>query len=94
MAAMGTQVRPRQRAPRFDLRALAGFFVLAYALSWSWALSLAAAHQVVRRGAAWPTHYPSLLGPAIAAVAVTAWTMGRPGLRDLLARLVRVDLQE
>jgi CAAX protease family protein len=31
----------------------------------------------------------SLLGPAIAAVVVTAWTMGRPGLRDLGARLVR-----
>lgn len=48
---------------------------------------------MVRRGAGWPTHYPSLLGPAIAAVAVTAWTMGRPENqehpRDLLERLVR-----
>ena len=89
MAATGAQVRPARGAPRFDLRALVAFFVLAYALSWSWAISLAAAHQVVRRGVAWPTHYPSLLGPAIAAVVVTAWTMGRPGLRDLGARLVR-----
>jgi uncharacterized protein len=78
-----------QCAPRFDLRALVAFSMLAYALSWSWALSLAAAHQVVRRGVGWPTHYPSLLGPAVAAVVVTAWTMGRPGLRDLGARLVR-----
>jgi uncharacterized protein len=89
VTATGAQVRPPREAPRFDLRALVAFFALAYALSWSWALSLAAAHQVVRRGVAWPTHYPSLLGPAIAAVAVTAWTMGRPGLRDLGARLVR-----
>ena len=27
--------------------------------------------------------------PAIAAIAVTAWTLGRPGLRDLLARIAR-----
>lgn len=89
MAALGAQAQPAQRAPRFDLRALVAFFALAYALSWSWALSLAAVNLVVRRGAGWPTHYPSLLGPAIAAVAVTAWTMGRPGLRDLLERVVR-----
>jgi hypothetical protein len=89
MAATGARVRPARGAARFDLRALVAFFALAYALSWSWAISLAAAHQVVYRGESWPTHYPSLLGPAIAAVAVTAWTMGRPGLRDLGARLVR-----
>ena len=37
----------------------------------------------------WPTHLPALLGPAVAAVVVTAWTMGRPGVRDLLARMAR-----
>ena len=89
MASTGAQVRPARGAARFDLRALVAFFVLAFALSWSWAITLAAARQVVYRGVGWPTHYPSLLGPAIAAVVVTAWTMGRPGLRDLLARLVR-----
>jgi CAAX protease family protein len=47
------------------------------------------ADLVVRRGVGWPTHLPALLGPAIAAVVVTAWTMGRPGVRDLLARLAR-----
>jgi membrane protease YdiL (CAAX protease family) len=50
---------------------------------------LAAAHLVVHRGEGWPTHCPALLGPAIAAVVVTAWTMGRPGVRGLLARMVR-----
>ena len=88
-----TAINERQRAvhggPRFDVRALVAFFTLAYALSWSWVIPLAAAHQVVRRGVGWPTHLPALLGPAIAAVVVTTWTMGRPGLRDLGARLVR-----
>jgi NAD(P)-dependent dehydrogenase (short-subunit alcohol dehydrogenase family) len=32
---------------------------------------------------------PALLGPAVAAVLVTAWTMGRPGIHDLLARMAR-----
>jgi uncharacterized protein len=82
-------MRSAQGAERLDRRALVAFFALAYALSWSWAIPLAAAHQVVHRGAVWPTHYPALLGPAIAAVVVTAWTMGRPGLRDLGARLAR-----
>jgi len=88
-----TAIGERQRAPRggsgLDTRALVVFFALAYTLSWSWAIPLAAAHQVVRRGVGWPTHLPALLGPAIAALVVTAWTMGRPGMRDLGARLVR-----
>jgi membrane protease YdiL (CAAX protease family) len=64
-------------------------FVLAYTVSWSWAVPLAAVHLVVRRGQGWPTHYLALFGPAIAAVVVTAWTLGRPGVRDLLARMTR-----
>jgi hypothetical protein len=63
-------------------------FRLAYALSWARAFPLAAAHLLVLRGEGWPAHYPALFGPAIAAVAVTAWTMGRPGIGDLLARVV------
>jgi membrane protease YdiL (CAAX protease family) len=65
------------------------FFALAYAVSWSWAIPLAAGHLVVRQGQGWPTHYLALFGPAIAAVVVTAWTLGRPGVRDLLARMAR-----
>lgn len=74
---------------------LIAFFVLAYALSWAWAIPFAVTDQVVNRGDAWPTHYPALLGPAIAAFAVTAWTAGRAGVRDLLSRMVRwrVDLR-
>jgi membrane protease YdiL (CAAX protease family) len=93
MAATGVRAHQAHRGPRpgarLDLRALAAFFALAYALSWSWAIPLAAVHLVVRQGQGWPTHFPALLGPAIAAVVVTAWTMGRPGVRDLLARIAR-----
>jgi len=74
---------------RLDVRALVAFVVLAYALSWAWAFPLAAGHLIVLRGAGWPTHYPALFGPAVAAVVVTAWTMGRPGVRDLLAQAAR-----
>ena len=89
MTAIGERPRAARRGSRLDVKALAVFFALSYALSWSWAVPLAAAHLVVRRGVGWPTHLPALLGPAIAAVVVTAWTMGRPGVRDLLARLTR-----
>ena len=89
MTAIGERSRQVGSGPRLDVRALVAFFVLAYVLSWSWVIPLAAAHEVVRRGAGWPTHVPALLGPAVAAVVVTAWTMGRPGLRDLLARMIR-----
>ena len=87
--ATGELPREAPSGPRLDVKALVAFFALAYALSWSWAIPLAVAHQIVRRGEGWPTHYPLLLGPAIAAVVITAWTMGRPGVRDLLARVAR-----
>jgi uncharacterized protein len=83
------QQRAARDGSRLDARALVGFFALACALSWSWLIPLAAAHLVVRRGVGWPTHLPAVLGPAIAAVVVTAWTVGRPGVRDLGARVAR-----
>ena len=89
MTAIGGRTRQARRGARLDVKALVVFFALAYALSASWAIPLAVAHLVVRRGAGWPTHYPLLLAPAIAAVVVTAWTTGRPGVRDLLARMAR-----
>ncbi|MGZ4516807.1 MAG: nitroreductase/quinone reductase family protein [Mycobacteriaceae bacterium] len=84
--------RPRwtvRHASRDGLHPLAVFFGLAYALSWAWAIPLAVTGQVVHRGEGWPTHYPSLLGPAIAAFVVTAWSAGRLGVRDLIGRMVR-----
>lgn len=89
MTVIGDQPRQAHAGPRLDVRALVAFFALAYALSWSWVFPLAAAHLVVLRGQTWPTHYPALFGPAIAAVVVTMWAMGRQGMRDLLARVAR-----
>lgn len=89
MTATGERARSGRRGQLFRPRALVAFFVLAYALSWSWVVPLAITHQVVRRGTGWPTQYPALLGPAIAAVIVIARTTGRSGLRDLLARVTR-----
>jgi CAAX protease family protein len=85
----GKQSPAARIGPRLDVKALVAFFALAYVLSWSWVVPLAAAHQVVHRGAGWPTHYPALFGPAMAAIIVTAWTVGRPGVRDLLSRMGR-----
>jgi membrane protease YdiL (CAAX protease family) len=68
---------------------LACFFVLAYVLSWSYWLPLAFTGQIVMPGSGNPTHFPGLLGPALAALAITAVTQGRGGLRDLGRRMVR-----
>jgi membrane protease YdiL (CAAX protease family) len=65
------------------------YVVLAYALSWSWWVPMAVRGDVVRPGVGWPTHLPGLAGPAVAAVVVTAFIDGRPGLADLWARVTR-----
>jgi membrane protease YdiL (CAAX protease family) len=56
------------------------FFILAYTLSWPLI-------PLVSVSPLWG--FPALFGPALAAVIVAAVTDGRPGLRDLLGRLVR-----
>jgi membrane protease YdiL (CAAX protease family) len=66
------------------------FVLLAYAWSWSWWVPMAALDVTTRAGQAWPTHLPGLLGPAIAAMVVTAAVSGRAGLADLGGRIVRV----
>jgi membrane protease YdiL (CAAX protease family) len=68
---------------------LVSFVVLAYAVSWAWAFPFVAAGDVVKKGGGWPTHFPALLGPALAALVVTAVVWGRAGVRDLLARMAR-----
>jgi len=70
--------------------AVAGVLIggLAYALSWAWVIPLAVTHQVVDRGQGWPTHYPALFGPAVAAFLVVAATTGRRGIAELLRRVV------
>jgi CAAX protease family protein len=79
----------RHRPVVGGLGALAAFIALAYALSWSWEFPFAAAGDVIEKGKGWPTHWPALFGPALAAIAITAWLSGRPGVSDLLARMCR-----
>lgn len=73
----------------FDAKPIVGFFVLAYAISWAWVIPWAASGHTVFQGQGWPTHFPSLVGPLLAAFAVTAWTTGRAGVGDLVARMGR-----
>jgi membrane protease YdiL (CAAX protease family) len=68
---------------------LASFVVLAYAISWAWAFPFVAVGDVVEKGVGWPTNFPALLGPALAAFVVTALVWGREAVRDLLARMGR-----
>ena len=73
----------------FDAKAVVAFFVLAHAVSWAWVIPWAATGHTVRQGDGWPTHLPSLLGPLLAALAVTAWTSHGRGVRDLVGRVGR-----
>jgi hypothetical protein len=66
------------------------FFLLTYALSWGWLLPIAVTGGVVVAGRGWPTHVPALLGPLLAACAVTIWHDGRRGLVDLVRRMSRL----
>ena len=74
---------------RFRPARLVAFVALAYGLSWACWIPLALTGTVVEAGQGWPTHLPGLLGPAVAAVVVTAATEGRRGLRELGRRMVR-----
>lgn len=66
------------------------FVLLAYAWSWAWWVPMAAMGVTTRAGQAWPTHLPGLVGPAVAAVIVTAVVSGRSGFADLRGRVVKV----
>ena len=66
---------------------LASFVVLAYAISWAWTFPFVAVGDLVEKGAGWPTNFPALLGPAIAAFVVTALVWGGEAVRDLFARM-------
>ena len=64
----------------FKRHPLVGFFVLAYALTWP-LIPLVSVSPLFG--------LPALFGPALAAIVVAAVVDGRPGLRDLLGRIVR-----
>lgn len=76
----GGDTRSLRRSP------LLLYVVLAYAVSWSWWIPMALTGVTARPGQGWPTHLPGLMGPAIAAIAVTAIVDGTAGLRDLGSR--------
>ena len=70
-------------------RPAVSFYLLALALPWGyWLTLLAQGRQVVAGGAV--MHFPGLLGPMLAAVAMTAVIGGRAGLRELLGRMFRL----
>jgi membrane protease YdiL (CAAX protease family) len=68
-------------------RGLGGYLVLAYGLTWAWLAGVALGGGVVAPGSGWPTHFPALLGPMLAALVVAART---GELRGLVSRMVRV----
>lgn len=68
----------------------ASFFILAYAISWAYWVPLLLLGRRVAPGSS-TTHFPGLLGPAIAACLVQAACHGSPGLRVLARRLFAVS---
>jgi len=70
-------------------RKLVAYFTLAYALSWSVFVPPALARQnVIAPLAAW-LHILGAFGPSVSAFVVTAATMDRAGVRDLLGQIAR-----
>jgi hypothetical protein len=65
------------------------FFVIAYAFSWAIWIPMALAGARAYKGQPWPNHIPGLFGPMVAAFVMSAIVAGRPGLLDLLRRMVR-----
>ncbi|HEV8652864.1 MAG TPA: hypothetical protein VG276_26620 [Actinomycetes bacterium] len=89
-----TTVSPNRRVSRIVMafarrHPLACYFALAHTISWACWIPLVLAHRTVRAGSASPTHFPGLVGPAIAAFVMTAAVQGRTGIRDLAARIGR-----
>jgi membrane protease YdiL (CAAX protease family) len=75
---------------RCDTRGVVAFFVLAYVVGWAWMLPVLMSGRSIEEGRGWPTHFPTLLGPFLAAVVVTGWRERRLGLRRLGRRMVAV----
>jgi uncharacterized protein len=69
-------------------RPAVSFYVLTLTLSWGYWLTLLAQGRRVVPGSV-VTHFPGLLGPMLAAMAVTAVIGGRKALHELFARMFR-----
>lgn len=63
-------------------------YLLTIAISWGYWFTLIAQGKTVTPGSS-VSHLPGLLGPALAAILITAYLEGRVGIRDLFARMVR-----
>ncbi|MEJ3652071.1 type II CAAX endopeptidase family protein [Actinomycetes bacterium KLBMP 9759] len=72
---------------------LAAFVVVAFGWSWAWWLPLTVAGRPIGFGELDTAYVAGIAGPLIAAVAVTAATGGRAGLRELVGRVVGVPLR-
>ncbi len=74
---------------RAKTRNLIAFFVLAYALSWSIGIPLALNNQgIIEPILPLWAHYFYAYGPMLSALIVTWISEGRPGLRDIVSRMV------
>jgi membrane protease YdiL (CAAX protease family) len=69
---------------------LATYLALAYAISWAWWIPLALGGAVVTPGGS-VTHFPGLVGPALAAYLTTALSEGWSGIGQLTARLFLIS---
>lgn len=80
----------QERSDQNHTRSLLVFFLLAYGLSWLVHVPMALANQgVIEVQLPAGLHFTGAYGPLIAALLVTAWQTGRPGVRELFARVTR-----
>lgn len=70
-------------------RPAVSFYVLTLTLSWGYWLTLLLQGQRVEPGSS-VTHFPGLLGPMLAAMAITAVIGGRTALHELFGRMFQV----
>src|SRR5512134_1871958 len=71
-------------------RALVVYFVLAYAISWTFMLPVALSAQgLIEAQVPYALYYLASFGPALAALSVTAVTHGSEGVGCLLKRLLK-----
>ncbi|HEX2704368.1 MAG TPA: CPBP family intramembrane glutamic endopeptidase [Candidatus Lustribacter sp.] len=83
-SSAGSPKAPARRAGR-----VIAYCGLAYLFSWAVWVPMMIQGQVSRPGQGWPTHLLGLLGPALAALVVTAAVEGRPGVTALARRTLR-----
>jgi len=88
-AAAGRDERVPKGPRARDRWAVPIYVALSLGWSWAWWLPLVLRGDTVEQRDAWPSQFPGLLGPLLAAVAVTALLGGRTALAEYLRRLVR-----